>query len=355
MELESSVLTDGERAKALEILAKRLGWPDVPGAVADALDLGTLSIAYAVNDKENWDEVERDAKEILAGNYPGAGDGSLGRKKRPAPREIAVKPEKDTLRRAEAFAEVAAVMADRHPDVQRFRRSYLSGKTLTEDEARAFFERQDGPLGKKPLLKKLFKLAEKLSRIYCWREGDAAWFVLTGYTPPVRPLEVKVYVSPAPKGSGKPRTRIRGRSPARYVAEVPDPSDYYPDTARITVTAHAWVGEKEFRRAFRDAQRQVLGGSDAAGRMPERSLEVIKFVSGWIRERGEKISENWAERGAAWNERRREWAYSDYRAFRKTFARFFKEHIHRAYEVPNYKLREKTPYEAYYDDWANHD
>lgn len=354
MEQETDGLTDEKLTAALALLAGRLGWTCIPEPVAHDIREAVL-IAYGGNEAEYWRDAEADARESRKKHFGGAEVTTPNRwDYEPAP-ELVVEPEEDTLRRAEAFAEVAATMAAKHPDVRRFRRSYLRGKTLTEDEARVFFERQGGPLSKKPLLKKLFKLAEKLSRIYCWREGDAAWFVLTGHVPPVRPLEVRVYVNPAPKGSGKPRTRIRGSYPARYVAEVPEPAEYHPDTARISVTAHAWVGSGEVERAFRDAQRQVLGEKDAAGRMPERSMEVIRFVSNWIREHGEKFSENWPERSEAWNERRREWAYGGHRTLRKNFMRFFKEHVHRTYEVPKYKLREKTPYEAYYDDWANHD
>ena len=31
--------------------------------------------------------------------------------------------------------------------------------------------------------------------------------------------------------------------------------------------------------------------------------------------------------------------------------RFMKQYVYQMYDQPNYKLRERTPYEAYRDDW----
>ena len=108
-------------------------------------------------------------------------------------------------KRAEVLAEVAATLCTNHPEVRRFRRKYLGGRLLTNEEARAFLDERGGPYGTnraarkntkagKRLLegtegpfrtpgemKELLRLAEKLSTYYPWEEGDALWFVLTGY------------------------------------------------------------------------------------------------------------------------------------------------------------------------------
>ncbi len=78
--------------------------------------------------------------------------------------------------------------------------------------------------------------------------------MLTGHTPPVRPLEVRASVNLAPEHAGTPRNIIPDSDPPRYVAEVPKPTDYHPNTARISVTADAWLNAKEVGRAFRNAQ-----------------------------------------------------------------------------------------------------
>ncbi|MDP8950516.1 MAG: hypothetical protein M3N00_09835, partial [Actinomycetota bacterium] len=175
----------------------------------------------------------------------------------------------------------------------------------------------------------LLKLADKLSKIYPWREGDALWFVLTGYTPPIRPLEVWISIPPS-------------------IPLFDAPRPYKPSTAQITVTAHAWVGAEVVEQAFRDAQRQVLGG-DAYARRDERTLGVVRFVARRMREYGK---ETWEQRRKAWNETCPEdWYYDNYRLFRQVYIRFMEQYVYGTYNQPNYELRERTPYEAYRDEW----
>ncbi len=193
-----------------------------------------------------------------------------------------------------------------------------------------------GPLpvrhGIKPVARKLWKLAERLSKTYLWREEDAVWFVLTGHAPSVRPLEVRGYITP-------PQHMAIGRIPR----------EYHPYTARITITADAWLNVKEVTRAFRDAQRQILAGGDAAGRTPERTLEVVRFVARRIRERGE---EDWGTLWRAWNKTcPKGWRYRNERNFKQTYERFVEGVVYREYEWPNYRLPEKTPYQSYRNDW----
>jgi hypothetical protein len=171
----------------------------------------------------------------------------------------------------------------------------------------------------------LLRLAEKLSRFYPWEEGDALWFVLTGYAPPVRALEVTIT---APLFA--------------------TPGSHVPSTARIAVTAHAWVGAEQAEGAFRDAQRQLLGGDTSSPR-DERTLEVVKFVARRIREHGE---ETWEQRRKAWNETCREsWRYKTYRSCQQVYKRFTERYVYREYARPNFEVRVRTPYEAYRADW----
>lgn len=342
---------DDDRTSALKHLAERLSREDIPDVVADdefVEDL--LRTAYFTDEEEHWAEVESEARRLFKVYYGAPGvSRPPGRGEREVPKEIAVEPDEDTLRRAQAFSEVAAVLADNHPQVGRYRRMHLQGRRLTDDEARTLLDRQGGPGGTGIKLKKLLKLAGKLSKTYRWREGDAAWFVLTGQTPPIRPLEVRASVSIPSKHPGRPQTLIPDSSPPRYMAEVPKPSDYHPSTARITVTADAWVNAKEVERAFREAQTQVLAGGDAVGRMSERSLEVIRFVARNTREHDSRPP--WTLLWESWNREHPQWRYVSYRGLRQAYERFIQGHIHRAYELPSYKMPEPTPYQTYRDYW----
>jgi len=340
---------DGDRGAALQRLQERMN-RDIPDVIADdPLVEDLLRTAYYTGEKEYWVEVEAETRRLL-NVYRGA-PSPPGRGERVAPHQIAVKVKEDTLRRAQAFAEVAAMLADNHPDVRRFRRDHLRSTLLTDDEARAWLNSQGGPYGTGGKLKKLLKLAAKLSRTYQWREGDGAYFVLTGHVPPVRPLEVSASIRHASKIGARPRTPIPGESPPRYIAAAPAPEDYLPNTARITITADAWVDSNEVQRAFSDVQRQIRAGDEPAGRMPVRSLEVIRFVARRTRERGKEI---WEKRRRVWNEScPKGWRYSTYSGFRRIFINFLNGYVRRTYELPNYHLQEKTPFEEYRDDWED--
>ena len=207
-----------------------------------------------------------------------------------------------------------------------------------------------GPYGTGRILKELLKLAnEKLTKTYRWREGDAVWFVLTGHVPPVRPLEVRASINVAPNRPGKPQTLVRDSSPPRYMAPIPNPADYHPNTAQIIVTAFAWVNAKEVEQAFRDAQKQLLPESDAAGQMPERTLEVIRSVAHDMKEHSE---EDWNARWRAWQRTAPEkWRYQSEVTFKQPFERFIRDYVRRIYELPNYRRPKPTPYQEYRDNW----
>ena len=330
-------------------LAAKLGYEDVPDAVwgyVDKLELPYTAIT--VSDDESWQELESEAREYLrtqrdeAALYA-APPGRSGERR--APDEIAVGISENSSKRAEAFSEVAAALAGNNPHVAGFRRRRLGERVLNDQEARAFMNNQGGPYGTGTDLRRLQTVAKKLNETYRWPEGDAAWFVLTGHAPQVRPLEVRASVNNTPMHAQRQVIeRARGNRPARN-RPAERVRDYHASTARISLTADAWLDAGEVERAFRDAQRQILGGD--AKRRDDRTLEVAKFVARRMRERGE---ETWRERWKAWNRMHaKEWHYGDYRGFRQAFERF----VHRFYNLPNYKLRESTPYEAYRKDWES--
>jgi hypothetical protein len=336
-------------------LAEELDVDAVPNnVVGHLIKLGLFYNAITGGDDESWQELVAEAKAHMKnsreqseayGQPPGRG------KDRGAPAEVAVEPSENVMKKGEALAEVLATTCADHPEVQRFRRKYLHGRLLTDEEARSFLDERGGPQGTAKAVRRtarnpkwalhpyakryatpsdmreLLGLSDKLSKAYGWSEGDALWFVLTGYIPPIRPLEVELIINTSTTW------------PSRV---------YEPFIPRIIVTAHAWVQAEEVERAFRDAQRQLFRG-DAPPQKDERRLEVVKFVARRMRERD---GETWEERQKAWNRRcPKEWRYSTYRGFRQVFKRFKEQYMYRRYHHPNYKKRERTPYEAYRDDW----
>ena len=346
-----------EQDRLMEQLAVEMGVEEVPDEVRVYV-LG-LRLDYEVimenaignDDNESWRELKAEAKARRRASLEDAGmmlppGRAKGEGARHAPPEIKVEPSEAALKRAEAFREVALTLAGKHPAIQQFRRMHLRGRLLTDEEARSFLDRRcDGPrrtiYGTKAVSRKLWKLAEKLSKTYQWREGDAVWHVLTGYNPPVRPLEVRADIDQAVWYDGSP-TRSSGTT--WITAKAGDSSRAYrPSTARITITADASVEAGEVERAFRDAQRQILGG-DARPTQPQ-TLEAASFVA---RRMCECPAESWKQRLRIWNETRpEEWRHNNFRALRQAFERF----AYRKYNIPNYLRPVRTPFQEYRDDW----
>jgi hypothetical protein len=227
---------------------------------------------------------------------------------RKAPEEVSVTLDDYSQRRAQAFSEVAAALAQDHPEVRSFREHFLNGRLLTNEEAGEFLDKGEG-------LEDLRSLGKKLCITYRWREGDAEWFVLTGEPPPVPALRAQVSLN----------------------ASI---QSYYPNTAEITLTIQPWVNAEEVVRIYRDIQRQVLGGDNR--RLHDRTLDAVRFVTQQIREHGE---ESWSRRLSRWNRERPKWRYASFRGLRQVFERF----VHPHYEAPKYAPYEPTPYQT----WRN--
>jgi hypothetical protein len=344
-----------ELQRCRETLAAELDVEDVPDDVwGYVMKLLLPYEAITGSDAESWQvlvdkarDYMQDSQERIETYIPSVGRGA----DRETPDQVALHPSEDATKKAEALTEVFATLAENHPEVDRFRRSYLPGWPLTDEQAREFLSVRGGPKGTDKAvlrsapnpkwalhpaakrystptdMRELLGLASKLSNAYGWQEGDALWFVLTGYIPPLRPLEVEMLIH-------------MSTGPSRY---------YSPITARITVTAQAWVQADEVASAFRDAQRQLLRSDAPPTARDERTLEVVKFVARRMRK---YEGETWSKRWKAWNRTcSKRWRYSDYRGFQQVYERFKKRYVYRKYEPPNYVKRERTPFEAYRDQW----
>ena len=125
------------------------------------------------------------------------------------------------------------------------------------------------------VLDRLRSLSEKLAKTYRWQELQAVWFVLTGATPIVSPISMKVRTSQG---------------------------EYSPDVAEITLTVEPWVPAERVEKVYRDLQLQVVSRT----RQPwERNLKVYLFVK-----QKQKEGLNRSELPALWNKQEREdWHY----------------------------------------------
>lgn len=118
-----------------------------------------------------------------------------------------------------------------------------------------------------------------LARRYPWSEPDALWYLLTGESPSIYPV----------------RLRIDSRAQ----------SDLYD--CRITVAVMPWVSADTVLRAYRAAQDLVLAGRDNRS-LQARSLALARFIANWHTQHGGKRGA-WCRVMAAWNRHAPHWAY----------------------------------------------
>jgi hypothetical protein len=140
------------------------------------------------------------------------------------------------------------------------------------------------------VLDELRQLAAWLADRFGWQEGQASWFVLTGRSPLLTPLGIT--------------RNFRARRG-------------FPEHHTLTLTVAPWVPAATVARAYRTAQRQLLGGRN---RQPgARSLALFRFVTERMDERGRFPA--WEALRAEWNRAHPEWRTEDRRQFAKDFRR----------------------------------
>ncbi|CAN5122193.1 hypothetical protein BH24ACT16_BH24ACT16_04770 [soil metagenome] len=268
-------------------------------------DCADISSPTAVEDlaydAERWLKAVREAA-------PGEHGEPLRREDRTVESEVRVDIGDYVRERAETFTEVAAALAESLPDVQRFRSEVLENKLLTNEEAERFYFGA-GTGDRRLQQDQLNKLARWLAKDYHWREGDAAWFVLTGYAALIQPLQVKV-------------TTTEGINE--------------PYTARITLVADPSVDAKVVESAYRAVQRQVLGGDNR--KLAKDTLEMARFVARRIRSHGYESLE---ERRKRWNEGHPNRSLKS----RSTLLQAFQKLAYPKYKGARFAPYEHTPYQ----------
>jgi len=318
-----------KRCECRAKLARGLRWEDVPDAVWGHLD--SLGLVYDAvfsgiekpvkelqKHDEAWQELESEARdyrrelESYTRDKRGLAKERMPlspsrREQRDALQEIEIELDDDTEKRGEVYSETAATLAEQRPDVRRFRSRYLGGRLLTEGEADAFVR-----AGRNTGRKRLDRLALTLNHFYGWKVPAAVRFLLTGKEPDYRPVRVAV-------GFGE---SIR---------------EYVPNTARVVVEADAWADVEEVANAYRAARRQILGGDRKKRKMNERSLEVVRFVTGHIRKQGFLLP--WPELQRQWNQDYPQWRYNDRNGLARAYQRSYKRLMHPKYNYPEWKRR----------------
>lgn len=268
------------------------------------------------------DDLLRDAEaalELLRAGQELPGGEPLRRQQRSPEVEIGIELDDYTREYGEVFGEVAAAMAATHPGVVCFREA-LPNKTglLSREEAEDVLLRTNA-VGVD--LKKLRGLARSLAKYYRWREEDAAWFVLTGDEPPVFLISATIHKT----------DRV---------------DEYYPQTARITITADPSVDARVLGKVYSAAQRQLNGGDNRE--LSRKTLDVARFVARQIKE-GNR--ESWQKLTDRWNRENREHPdpkrrYGSRGGLRSVFEKFW----HPKYLDPRWKPYEPTPYQTARDN-----
>ncbi len=267
---------------------------------------------YLVNEgwlTEPWDDLLHQAKLLArlqrqtlqrASSYTGPRPGRVSQ----VPEEVEEPADLTPYeaRAARAYSHYLALQAGRRLDVQLFRRRYLRGGLLGEEEALRFINdaayRQAGStcvlefldgegkthrveVQRRSRLDRLRKISLDLARSLPWSPGGAAAFVLTG--------------------------EVRENSPLfGYVVG-----------GRLVVEAGPWISSRSVSALHHRLQRRVRGGDNRP--VSSRALELFVFVEERTNQRGERPS--WGELLQMWNAAHPEQPFSDRAALMRSYRR----------------------------------
>jgi hypothetical protein len=234
-------------------------------------------------------------------SYEGAGDVA---KPQPFEPVFAIRLPEREKRRADVLLEIEMRQAAERPDVKRFRDERLEGQWLLFDEAEAFIS--PGP-SEEITDRELADLARRLERDYGWHRNDAAWFVLNGAAPRLRPLTTRVSTHWGADG---------------------------PSRCEITLQVAPWIPSEVVEKAFVQMRDGVRRGS-GPGTVGERRLEVLRFVEMNSERRGRGRRPGFAELLLMWNQEYPHWYYDKYRALAKAYREAYQEVFRPRYQMPN--------------------
>ena len=217
------------------------------------------------------------------------------------PRVFEVKLDRNAEERITAFSEAEARRADRHPDVERYRREVRGGRLLADEEAREIVSRFRFSPDGKPLPgtedEELRQLAEKLARAFRWESRDAMLYVLSGRAPRINPFDVTATY------------RGYGRGSRRAV---------------VALTLEPWISVEDVRRVYREVQHQILGKDNR--RSADHNLRLLRFVEERTTPEGER--QTWRKLMEAWNEEHPDHRYGDVERFKYLYKRTRKQIVY---------------------------
>lgn len=190
--------------------------------------------------------------------------------------------------RAQWLLEIQMRNAAEDPYVAGFRERYFPNGLLSHLEAEEFLELSDA--------REAAAAASHLKKLYDWHEGEAAWWVLTGAPPSVRPVRVHYRASHSVNN---------------------------PDLYLITLEAPPWISVKTLAGAFAEMKRRVR----AERKLPKaRAIRVAKFIEAQMHEAGTN-KPTFEDMRQQWNRENPGEKFSNYRDFWKIYDRLPVEQI----------------------------
>lgn len=175
-------------------------------------------------------------------------------------------------------------------------------------------------------------LGNLLATLYRWKQEEAVWFLLTGTTPLINPLEISASLL-----TGSYRS---------------------PPVWTVTLEVAPWMAVSTVSEAYREIQKQILkGDSSTSGIKQERKLAVFRFVTEQTRAHGEQPP--WQELFERWNEEYpedHEWHYkkvrypkSRYESFQRDYRDAEKAVMRPHHDFPKRKVTTKL------EEWQEED
>lgn len=147
-------------------------------------------------------------------------------------------------------------------------------------------------------------LADQLSDYFGWLRQQSLYFVLADEAPvaPLVRVDSKVGRKVVSAKTGRVYSRDNG--------------------AAITLTVQPWVSAQTVQRAYREAQRVVLGRKSRS--LGQRNLAVFEVVTR-LRNLDDE-GPSWSSLMDSWNDlcrrkKKTKWSYSDVRTFRRDYVR----------------------------------
>jgi hypothetical protein len=218
-------------------------------------------------------------------------------------------PGPGVLARADALSELWAGLADRDPEVIRFRDEVLGGRLLTVEETEELFTIDEAEVFLNTTA--LSGLVRRLATLYDWEEAWALNFLLTGEPPQVWPIVMTPPTTKTPPGALTQRT--------------------------ITLTVSSWVPAKVVEGTYRWLQHAISPGRNRGPK--ELCWEVAGFV--W-KEKRQNGRVSWPVLLERWHREHPDKPFKSPDRFHECFRRAAKTVVPLPFEYPEPNTHEQA-------------